>query len=45
MNFHPAMLAQAPFFGQTALSKNNHVVGLIEGKIAVVPERQRIEGV
>jgi hypothetical protein len=46
MNFHPGMLGQAPFLDKPlSLNVLNHVVGLIEGKIAVVPERQRMEGV
>jgi len=45
-NFHPDILAQAPFWDKPRSLKGLcQVVGFIEDKIAVVTERQRMEGI
>jgi len=46
MNFHPNILAQAPFCDKPrSLEGLCQVVGFIEDKIAVVPERKKMEGI
>ena len=46
MNFHPDILTQAPLWDKRrSLKELCQVVGFIEDKIAVVPERQRMEGI
>jgi len=46
INLHPDILAQAPFWDKPRSLKGLcQVVGFIEDKIAVVPERQRMEGI
>jgi hypothetical protein len=46
MNFHPGILVQAPFLDKPlSLKVLSQVFGFIEDKIAVAPERQRMEGI